>query len=64
MRETPTAPSIDETLRRAAESLIMKAKSAPQTRDTAMTVLAADALVTLACEALAESDPAGLGEFR
>ena len=32
-------------------------------REDALTLLAADALMTYACEAAAENDPAGLGEM-
>lgn len=64
VRGAPTDRSIGAVLKGVAESLIARAKSAPQDRETALTILAADALVTLACEALAESDPAALREFR
>jgi hypothetical protein len=37
-------------LRAAAEDLLSRAKSGPPTHDTALTLLAADALITLACE--------------
>lgn len=47
-----------------AEALIEEAKSERQTRETALTVLAADAVITLACEALAEEDPAALRDLR
>lgn len=43
-------------LRAAAEELLQRAKSAPPTHDTALTLLAADALITLACEAEAGSE--------
>jgi hypothetical protein len=39
------------TLQYAAESLLEEAKAGPPTRDTAMTLLAADALITFAMEA-------------
>jgi hypothetical protein len=39
------------------------AKSAPPSRDTALTLLAADALITWACEAAAELEPQSLGEM-
>ncbi len=38
------------TLTRAAEELLALAKEGPPTRETAMTLLAADALITLAQE--------------
>jgi hypothetical protein len=50
-------------LRTAAEQLLERAKSGPPTRDTALTLLAADALITFACEAAGESDPRGLVEL-
>ena len=46
-----------------AENLLSEAKSAPPARDTALTLLAADALITYACEALGEGDPERLGEM-
>lgn len=47
-------------LREVAESLLSAAKSGPPTRDTALTLLAADALMTLACEVVAEVHPGAL----
>ncbi len=47
-----------------AENLLSEAKSAPPGRDTALTLLAADALITYACEALAEGEPEGLANLR
>ncbi len=47
-----------------AENLLSEAKSAPPSRDTALTLLTADALITYACEALAEGDPERLGGMR
>lgn len=64
----PTLPasrfSLPETLRRAGERLLAAARSGPASRDTALTLLAADALMTLACEAMAELNPDALPEFR
>lgn len=51
-------------LRQAAEALLTAAQCAPASRDTALTLLAADALMTFACEATAESAPERLGELR
>jgi hypothetical protein len=51
-------------LQAVAERLLQEAKVGPATRDTAMTLLAADALITLACEWTAEFDPAGLRQAR
>lgn len=47
-------------LRAAAERLLAEAAGGPPTRETALTLLAADALVTLACEWVADTDPEGL----
>jgi hypothetical protein len=47
-----------------AERLLAAAKTGPPTRETAVTLLAADALVTLACEWTAEFEPRRLGELR
>lgn len=51
------------TLRELAEQLLTAAKSGPPTRETALTLLAADALITFACEAVAEEAPERLGEM-
>jgi hypothetical protein len=56
---------VPDALEQIAESLITDAKSAPVgSRETAMMVLAADAMITFACEAVAELDPGQLAEFR
>jgi hypothetical protein len=44
---------LHDELRRLAERLLEQAKHGPQNRDTAMTLLAADTLITFACEAAA-----------
>jgi hypothetical protein len=44
-------------LRAIAERLLAEVKSGPATRETAMTLLAADALITLSCEWTAEFAP-------
>ena len=49
-------------LRERAEALLAAAMTGRSTNDTALTLLAADALVTLACEWVAEHDPASLAE--
>ncbi len=51
-------------LRDLADRLLEQAKSGPPTHETALTLLAADALVTLACEAVAETDPSRLADQR
>ncbi len=55
---------LPEALEEAAERLLTRAKVGPPTRDTALTLLAADALITFACAAIAQSEPALLGERR
>lgn len=55
---------IAETFRLAGEGLMLESRTAPSTYDTAMTLLAADALITYACEALAEQEPEKLAELR
>ena len=55
--------SLSGQLSTVAEALMLEAKSAPPTSDTAMTLLAADALITFACEAAAELDPGTLEEL-
>ena len=61
--EAPRGGALVEQLRRAGEELMVEARSASPTRDTAMTLLAADALITFACEAVAETAPEKLGEM-
>jgi hypothetical protein len=39
------------------------AQSGPPSRETAITLLAADALMTFACEAMAEGAPERLGDL-
>ncbi|HEX9728982.1 MAG TPA: hypothetical protein VGA37_10800 [Gemmatimonadales bacterium] len=48
-------------LRRSADAVLREALSAAPSRETAVTLLAADALVTLACEYAAEVRPDVLG---
>jgi hypothetical protein len=43
-----------QALLSAGQALLAQAKDAPPTRDTALVLLAADALVTFSCEAAAE----------
>ena len=52
-----------DQLRRIGEELMHEAKSDPSTHDTAMKLLAADALITFACEAVAEQQPEKLAEL-
>lgn len=62
--DSRTNGQVAETLRELGEGLMLEAKSAPPTHDTAMTLLAADALITFACEAVAEAEPERLAELR
>jgi len=52
-----------EGLQAAGERLLHQAMQSSPGRDTAVTLLAADALMTFACEALAESHPEDLADF-
>jgi hypothetical protein len=54
---------LHERLRQLGDGLLAQAKSAPASRDTALTLLAADALMTFACEAMAHAAPERLGEL-
>ena len=58
------AGSVADALRSAAEKLLAEAAVAPPSRETALSLLAADALMTYACEAVAEMAPERLGEMR
>ena len=53
-----------KVLRAAAEALLAEAANAPPGREAALTLLAADALMTYACEATAEHAPERLGDLR
>ena len=57
------AAGIGDALRDAAERLLAATLAAPPTRDTALTLLAADALITYACEAAAEFEPERLARL-
>ncbi len=50
-------------LRQIGDGLLAEAQSGPPSRRTALTLLAADALMTWACEAQAELDPQGLASM-
>jgi hypothetical protein len=56
--------TLHEELCRVGERLLAEAIGMPPSRDTAVTLLAADALMTFACEAMAEEAPERLGEMR
>lgn len=64
VREVGDPGSVPDALRAAAESLLAEAANAAPGRDTALALLAADALMTYACEATAEGAPEHLGEMR
>ncbi len=53
--------ALPAALQAAAESLLREAQAGPPGHDTALRVLAADALITFACGEIALSDPARLG---
>jgi hypothetical protein len=53
----PCDDRFEQRLRAVAERLMEEARSGPPTRETAMTLLAADACVTLACEWAAQHAP-------
>jgi hypothetical protein len=53
--ERRSVGSVEAELRKLAEQLLEQAKSGSADHDTAMTLLAADALITYACEAAAEA---------
>lgn len=55
--------SIARGLKELAEAMLTRAKAAPGTRETAITLLAADALLTFALEAASESEPQRLADF-
>ena len=57
----PRSP-LSGQLQSLAETLMEEAQTGPPTHDTAMTLLAADALITYACEVVAEQEPEKLGE--
>jgi hypothetical protein len=53
-----------DTMRNVADALLDEAKSGPPDHGTALTLLAADALVTFWCEATAEADTGALAELK
>jgi hypothetical protein len=55
---------LHDELRQLAERLLEEAKHGPQNRDTALTLLAADTLITYACEAVAGRDPGALADLQ
>ena len=62
--EPPASPtSLSAALSTVAEQLLEQAREGPPTHDTALTILAADALITFACEAAGEADPRSLVEL-
>lgn len=62
--ESPAPRSLlSDHLRDLAEQILEDVKNAGDSA-VALDLLAADALITFACEALAESDPGGLAEIK
>ncbi|MEJ2237950.1 MAG: hypothetical protein P8X82_06600 [Gemmatimonadales bacterium] len=55
--------SLREALEEVARGLLDEAKSGPPNHDTALTLLAADALITYSCELAAETEPQTLAEL-
>ncbi len=55
--DAASGATIPDALRSFAEMLLEEARAGPPTHDTAITLLAADALITYACEAAAELGP-------
>lgn len=49
--------TLPDQLKAAGDRLLGEARAGSGSRDTALTLLAADALMTLACEAMAEREP-------
>jgi len=66
VRQAPGEPEapLHSELRRLADQLLAEATHAPPNHHTALTLLAADALMTYACEAAAEADPSLLATLR
>ena len=60
---TPDPRMLARQLRSAAERLLEQAVTGPASSATAVTLLASDGLATLACEVLAEMEPAALTEL-
>lgn len=61
-QEPPDTP-LDQALARAGERALAGALAQGEGRETALDLLAADALITLALLARAEREPESLGEF-
>jgi hypothetical protein len=57
------APTVPDTLARAAQQALGQVLTHPGDRSVALDLLAADALITLALLAQAQSAPERLGEF-
>jgi len=58
-----TEGEIAQQLRLLADRLLEEAKAGPPNHDTAITLLAADALITCSCELVAEIRPQELAEL-
>lgn len=63
MSEVPDLPQeVPLALKVLGDRLLEEAKGGPPGRETALTLLAADALMTLACELIAEQNPERLSD--
>jgi len=61
---TLVGDGVPDMLQRVAERLLETAKSDRESYATALALLAADALMTYACQAVAESHPERLSDLR
>lgn len=55
-------PDLPSALKLLGDRLLEEAKRGPPTRETALTLAAADTLMTLACELVAEQNPESLSD--
>jgi hypothetical protein len=55
-------PDLPSALKLLGDRLLEEAKCGPPTRETALTLAAADTLMTLACELVAEQNPESLSD--
>jgi hypothetical protein len=64
LAEVPDIPrELPLALKLLGDRLLEEAKRGPPGRETALTLLAADTLMTLACELIAEQDPQRLSDL-
>ncbi len=62
--DPPASSDIPKALEETANRLLERAKSGSPSRETALDLLAADALITFALEAQGEADPRRLIDIR